>query len=260
MQGGPPTPGDLFAMFSDFNAAQVQFAISGWAETRKDRSGTDVRMYSGINNLSGFGEPGLAEYDPATPSGYKRWDREYGRYVPVPLDTERLILPTTSYTVGMPRAYPIQRDIPVHTIVMTLSSDTNQPELTQIYPVYSHTGNLIKTIDPTLASDLADIDPKAGRFPNYCNGTGCEFTLRVTYADGSKLHRLIPKGFYLAGGTTADSAAHDPTHWASMINYAVNVPGDKPLARIELLETPQVHKQGIQANPRVITFRNVSPP
>ncbi|HHL3492508.1 TPA: M66 family metalloprotease [Legionella pneumophila] len=227
MQGGAGlmSAQDDFAMFSDFNAAQIQWAIDG--ETTLGPNGTHV--YSS-------GLWGLAEIDPSYKSGFRRWDtidKKYVEFIP-PKGPQNSIY-------GWNKALPIIQNVPVHAIVVTLSTNM-APGLNQIYPPLHFMGNLIEYINPTDPTQLASINLDTGKYRTYCTINGCDYTLRVTYEDNSQLYRLIPKGFRL-GPVDIDPVAQDPNHWASMLVIGVNVPANKGLKKIELLSTPQAYNK-----------------
>ena len=52
----------------------------------------------------------------------------------------------------------------------------------------------------------------------------------------------------------ADPASTNPTDGASFRVFAVNVPGDQPLAKIEVLDTPQGYA-GLPPDPTVLLTR-----
>lgn len=192
-------------------------------------------------------ENGRPERDPSFPSGYKRWDAATGTYV------EQSTATTGNAQSGFRQGLPAQRNVPVRAIVFT-RSNAGTAGTTRIYPPLAFTGNLLQTVDPTSASDRALIDPTAsgsGRW--YCINSGCDMTLRVTYAGATVRNVLVqgafrafndPGGATVSNGTTATSSA-------SFKTYAVNVPADRQLTKVELLSTPKGW-EGIPATPAVL--------
>ena len=188
--------------------------------------------------------------DPAFASGYKQWDTIDKRWVEASTTT------ASGGLYGLDRGLPWQRDRPVHAIVVTISN-AGTAGATQIYPPLSFTGNLLRGIDPTVAEDRASIVPDTSVNPWYCRNGGCDFTLRLTYADGSVRHRLLQGGFrpFNQARGTPSAASLDPLDRASFRLFAVQVPGEQGLTRIELLETPMAW-EGLPAAPRVLAERS----
>lgn len=192
-------------------------------------------------------ENGRPERDPSFPSGYKRWDTATSTYV------EQSTATTGNAQSGFRQGLPAQRDVPVRAILFT-RSNAGTAGATRIYPPLAFTGNLLQTVDPTSASDRALVDPNAsgsGRW--YCIDSGCDMTLRVTYAGGTVRNVLVqgafrvfndPGGATVSNGTTATSSA-------SFRTYAVNVPADRQLTKVELLSTPKGW-EGIPVTPTVL--------
>ncbi|MBS0453594.1 MAG: hypothetical protein JSS14_20040 [Proteobacteria bacterium] len=107
--------------------------------------------------------------------------------------------------------------------------------------------------DPTSATDRAGIVPDTSAAPWYCRNGGSDYTLRLTYGAGSVRHRLLQGGlrpFNQPRGTPAASA-QDPLSADSFRQFAVHVPADKPLVRVELLSTPMAW-EGLAASPPVL--------
>lgn len=215
-----------FPMFSDYNAAVMQRGM----ETR------------------------YALPDPTFPSGYKRWNRSERRWVNVAPTT------TDGALNGFDGGFAVQRNVPVHAIALTISK-AGTPGATRIYPPLSFTGALVRTIDPTAATQRAVIRHHrapyngSGEGLAYCAGSGCDYTLRVRYKSGAVRNVLLQGAFrnsdFPAGSRHPDAPgdfdphALDPKHPASFRSYVVNVPGDSPIERIELLDTPMAWDKGV---------------
>ncbi len=216
---GDQAPGYKFTMFSDFNAGVIQRYFEGVTELGDDA----VHVYSG----------GVIFVDAGSSTGYSRWDGLEQRRVEVVVET------TENGLYGLDGGLPAQRGVPVHTIVFTLSA-AGTAEASQIYPPLSYQGNLRRQIDPTAPADLALIVPNSGEVPWYCHASGCDYTLRVTYADQAVRHVLIQDGFrpWFDPMGVPDDATKDPTDDDSYRVFAVNVPGDEAWVKIELLDTP----------------------
>ncbi|WP_212749164.1 M66 family metalloprotease, partial [Chitinivorax sp. B] len=239
MQGGSgdQAKGYRYTMFADFNAGVIQRYFEG--NTTIDKDGK--RKYNG----------GTIFIDNASSTSYSRWDSIDKRRVEFTPTTE------SSGLWGFDNGLPNQRDVAVHTIIIThsLASTTN---MSQIYPVLSYQGNLRRNIDPTVASQLAEIVPNTGKYAWYCHASGCDFTVRVTFKDGSKQHVLLQSGmrswFSPLGSVPASKL--DPNNGDSFQIWGVNVPGNKIISKIELLETPMAWN-GIGSNPKVLISKTL---
>ncbi|MDX2006081.1 MAG: M66 family metalloprotease [Meiothermus sp.] len=241
---GDQAAGYRFTMFSDFNAAVVQHYLEG---TAKDNAGK--RTYDG----------GRIFVDPTSSTGYSRWDSLDARLVSVEPKT------SDGGVWGFEDGLPLERNVPVHTVVLTASLTSTQApltynlETTQIYPPLSYTGNLRRLIDPTDASGRALIVPNTGTYYWYCRASGCDYTLRVTYADGSTQHLALQGGFRGWFSSSYKAGAADPLSGDSFKVWGVNLPAQRALHKIELLETPEVWK-GMPASPKVVASRTVGGP
>jgi len=238
MQGGAgmQPAGYRFEMHADANAGRIQtHYLEGVASV--DAKG--ARSYSG----------GKFERDESFASGYSRWDSLAKKRVEVPRTTN------SGGLYGLDQGLPQQHGVPVHTLVLTYSR-AGTPGASQIYPVLSYTGNLMRTIDPTDAAQRASIVTDTSTNYWYCKGSGCDYTVRVTYADNSQRHVLLQGAFRPWFTPTAEpgAATLNPVDGASFRTWTVNVPGDKAIARVELLDTPQAWK-GLPASPAVLLTR-----
>ena len=229
---GDQAPGYKCTMFSDFNAGVIQRYFEG--ETKLGEGG--VHEFSG----------GVVFVDPASSTGYSRWDSLDGRRVEVPVET------VDNGLYGFDNGLPMQRDVPVHAIVLTLAN-AGDPAASQIYPPLSFVGNLRRQVDPTSPDERAVIVPDTGEVPWYCHASGCDYTLRVTYVDQSVRHVLIRGGFrpWFDPEGAPEASTMDPADSDSFRVFAVQVPGDQALAKIELLATP-LGWTGLPADPTVL--------
>jgi Peptidase M66 len=255
---GDQTPISKYTMFSDYNAGVVQNYLEGTATLSNGKY-----VYSA----------GKTILDSTSSSGYSRWNSIERRYVPVETKT------VSAGLYGLDNMLPFQRDVAVHAIVFTagissivertdatqLNYDdtvTYDAALTQIYPPVSYTGNLRRLIDPTDASQLASIQPTVGATKGgvndwFCKNAGCDYTLKVTFADNSLQHIVVQAGFRGWFDNAFAAGALDPLSESSYKTWAVNVPAVKAIKLIELLETPEVYK-GFLANPKVIASRAIN--
>jgi hypothetical protein len=233
MQSGAGTQakGYQYAMFSDFNAAQVQWYFEG----NRFTNAKGEQEYIG----------GRVEIDPRFTSGYKHWDKIDQKYVEyaVPANDKGLY--------GLNGGFPIEKARAVYTIMGTLSNTT--PDVNRIYAPVKYTGNLLQTIDPSSSGDLSDIRPNVGKYPWFCHAQGCDYTLRVTHSDGTILHRLLQLGFrkwWLS--PDIDPSANDPINGNSFRTWALSVPADKTVSKVELLYTPKGY-EGLPQAPAVVS-------
>lgn len=224
MEGGnsDQPSGVRFAMFSDFSAAVMQ-----------------RRM----------------EYDSVMPEG------DEGQFVRFNSTTRayEAFEATTSNSAyyGIAQNLPRKIKVPVYTLIAAISN-TN-PEINQFYAPLKYTGNLLWSIDPTDAADRAAIDPSGkGPYRYFCRRSGCDYSLRLTYADGSQRFQLLQGGFraFASPSGPDDSTARDPLDEDSYLRWVVNVPGDKALRKLELIATPEGWK-GVPAQPRVVMSRDL---
>ncbi|MCC6649377.1 MAG: peptidase M66, partial [Polyangiaceae bacterium] len=232
---GDQAPGYKYTAFSDFNAGAIQRWFEGTTSVAKD----------GAHEY----EDGVVFVDASSATGYSRWDAVDGARVPVERATRDKGL------WGFDGNLPYARDVPVHTVIFTVSA-AGTPGASQIYPTLSYVGNLVREVDPTRKADLAEIAPGTGESPWYCSGSGCDYTVRVTYADGSRAHVLVRGGFrgWFKPTSPLPASSTDPTDDDSFAVFGVSVPGDKPLAKVEVLETP-MGWGGLPANPKVLMSR-----
>ena len=238
MQGGAgdEAAGYRFATFSDYSTAVIQRYFEG--ATTVDSKGVHVPASRLVA-------------DAAFASGYREWDTLDKRWVNAKVTTVQ------NGIRGLDRGLPQQKDVPVYAIALAISN-AGTPGATYIYPPVAFKGNLVRMIDPTLAADRASIVPDTSANPWYCRNGGCDYTLRLTYADGSVAHRLLQGGFrpFNQARGTPTAAAADPLKPDSFLQFAVHVPADKPLVRIELLSTPMAW-EGLPASPQVLAQRTL---
>ncbi|MXN76920.1 peptidase M66 [Burkholderia sp. 4701] len=217
---GDQSPGYKFATFADFSTGNMQ----AWMQ-------------------------GQILVDAASPTGYSQWDANVQARVAYTPAT------TSNGLYGINQNLPMRTNVPVYAIAITFSR-AGTAGVSQIYPPLPYTGNLIQTFDPTSASDRAAIVPNTGTYPWYCHVSGCDYTVRVTYADGSQFIRVLQGGFRPwfspMGAPMANTT--DPTNGASFKRWTINVPGNKSIAKVELLDTPTAWS-GLPVNPTVLLSR-----
>jgi hypothetical protein len=249
---GDQAMGDKYTMFSDFNASVVQQYLEGTTTLKNGK-----REYDG----------GRIFKDPSSSTGYSHWDTIDSKFVPVPSTT------TDKGLYGLDNGLPITRDVPVRTIIVTVNIDgitdtsgdgklgyadtiTYTPATTQVYEPVTHTGNLRRLIDPTNATQRASIVPDTGENPWYCKNAGCDYTLKVTFADNSQQFVVLQSGFRGWFNAEIPAAAANPLDGSSYRVWGVNIPATKTIQKLEVLETPEVWK-GLPANPKVVASRTL---
>ena len=239
---GDQADGYRFATFADYHSAMMQRHFEG-------------RTTVGAGGVHAY-DDGYAVRDTNFAGGYKRWDGIDRRWTNVTPTT------TNNAQYGFNGGFPIQRDVPVHAIALTISK-TGTAGATQIYPPLSFTGNLVRTIDPTDAAQRAVVRhyraPYSGSGEGrwYCSNSGCDYTLRVHYTNGVTRHVLLQgafRNFDYPGGNhptrgNFDPDASNPNDSDSFNAYVVNVPADAPIQRIDLLDTPVAWDAGLPLLP-----------
>eukprot|EP01133_Synstelium_polycarpum_P016946 gene16946-20159_t len=234
--GGSESNGYRYSMFADYEAGIMQQYFEG----KTTLSPTGDHLFNG----------GRFIYDSSFPSGYKRWDTISSKFVGAVVTNE------SNGLYGMDAGLPYIRNVPVATVMITYSS-AGTPGINQVYPLVKYTGNLRRWIDPTDPAQRAIIAPNVGQLPWYCHASGCDYTLRVTYADQSKIHILIQQGmrsWFDPSGLAAD-AAFNPFDGTSFHTIVQNVPADKTITLVELLFTSYGYN-GFNFSPNVIASRS----
>lgn len=236
---GDEADGYRFATFSDYSTAMMQRHLEGVAST--DANG----------NVSYDG--GSIVADATFSGGYKRWDSRTRQWVAVAPQT------TSNGLYGFDSGLPHRVGVPVHSIAITYSR-AGTAGTSQIYPPLSYTGNLVRGVDPTDPDQRANIVPNTGPTPWYCHDGGCDFTVRVTYTNGSVHHVLLQRGFrpWFEPTGTPEATTTDPNHGSSFRTWVVNVPGEHAVQKIELLDTPRGW-EGLPSNPVVLASRTSAP-
>jgi hypothetical protein len=235
--------GDVYGMFSDYYAAKVQRRFEGRTTVRADGSYTYRDAYPTRDPFS---------------NTYRRWNSVLQKSVPVARSTVDFAW-WGEINLKMPHTV----NTPVHIVVLTISN-TDTVDATQIYPpIRVENGNLIDLIDPTNNAERADIDPTSqNRYKKFCLARGCDYTLRVTFADDSQQHVAISGAFrpWTKPSDPITAAgypeAFDDTKRDSYKVWAANLPATQALKKLELLKTPKLW-EGIGSSPVVLATRNV---
>ncbi|WP_420466675.1 M66 family metalloprotease [Panacagrimonas sp.] len=235
---GDQADGYRFATFSDYSTAVMQRHFEGLTTINED----------GEHEYDG----GYVVRDAGFPGGYKRWDGVDRRWVNVTPTT------TNNAQYGFNGGLPITRDVPVYAIALTISRP-GTAGATQIYPPLAFTGNLLRTIDPqdpaqrSLIRHYRSPYNGSGEGRWFCSNSGCDYTLRVRYTNGTVRHVLLQgafRNFDYPGGahpTRGDfnPDSGNPNDGDSFKTYVVNVPADAPIQRIDVLSTPMAWAFGV---------------
>ncbi|GAM27449.1 hypothetical protein SAMD00019534_106250 [Acytostelium subglobosum LB1] len=240
MQGGAgcQSIGYPYTMYADYSAGRIQSLYEG-----------STTVVKGAHVISG-----IRTYLPDTKS-FVQWDSIDQKVVPLKIINE-------SYGIyGMDMGAPSVRNVPVYTIMIQyINAPTSScTGCSVIYPPSPKwTGNLVRHIDPTDATQLAELNIDSGNLRWFCAGSGCDYTMRVTYNDGSKYTKLFQKGvraFYDMAGA-AEPQYTDPKKSASTYLFVENVPGNKPITLVELLWTPMGYASPTPSNAQVLISRS----
>lgn len=234
---GDQAMGDVYTLFADYNAGMVQKYLEG------------VASLDDKGQLTWDG--GRVQESSASATGWRRWNSLTSTWVAVDPTVDG-----NKGLYGVNGGYPVARNVPVYSLVVT-RSHAGTAGATHIYPAIGpYSGHLQRQFDPTSAADLAAVKPNTGPYPWYCHASGCDFTLRLTHADGSVRHVLLQGGFRPWFGPTSapEASASNPLDGDSFRRFVVNVPADRPLAKVELLDTPQGWL-GLPAQPAVLATR-----
>ncbi|KAH9255371.1 hypothetical protein BASA81_006490 [Batrachochytrium salamandrivorans] len=214
MQGGAgdQAKGDIFTMASDYNAAKIQ----RYADT-------------------------VVFPDSKSSTGYSMWNTT-GKYR---IEAKPTMQDNGLY--GLTGGIPEKTGVMVYTVIAPYSLTT--PEVNRFYPINNaYRGNLMHYIDPTNVTSLDELRKAVW----YCRPSGCDYTLRMTYVDGSVIHQLHQGGFRGWFNNAINSGAADPLSSDSFITFTMNFPGDKKAKMVQLLDTPVVLTNGVPALPTVL--------
>jgi hypothetical protein len=239
MQSGSGDQANIFkfAMFSDYSVARMQRYFEGLTTINS----------AGVKNYAG----GRIFVNANMPTGYARWDSIDQAWVAFDPKNDPV-----KGLYGVQQNFPVSKNVPVYTIAVSVSKAATDGA-TQIYPIIGpYTGNLLKTFDPTVTQDRTDMTPNTSAYPWYCRGTGCDYTLRVTYTDGTVKHVALQGGFRPWFGQEQAFSADvtNPTNGSSFKTWAVNVPATSPIQSVELLDTPLVWT-GVSSTAPVLASR-----
>jgi hypothetical protein len=180
-----------------------------------------------------YQKTGWIEADSNFKSGYSRWDH-------------------------LNDAFPMKKDEDIYSVIFTLSA-AGTAEVSQFYPVFKGKGNLLETIDPSVKEKRDLINPSGGgNYNNYCQSSGCDYTLRATFSDGSIQLVLINAGFRPWGKSSdaIPATAKDSKNGKSFLRFGVNLSAAKTLSKVELLDTPKAW-EAWPSNPTVLFARQL---
>jgi hypothetical protein len=209
---GGSAPNHSFSLFSDFNNARIQ----RWLQSR-------------------------AKLDPASSTSFLAWNAASLSW--------KAYNPTTPFygRDEIKNNLPVLRNVPLTRIVLTYSY-AGTPNVSRFYPPMTVIDSSMENIDPTDPSQLAKIYPYTINRTNpefmwYCHRSGCDYTVRVTYSDGTQAYRLLKGSFRKESDpATYDAGINDATNPKSFRMWSINIPrpANASVTRLELLDTPKV--------------------
>ncbi|GAM27451.1 hypothetical protein SAMD00019534_106270 [Acytostelium subglobosum LB1] len=240
MQGGSgdQSKGNPYTMFADFYAARIQRFYEGTTSVTKD----------GAHSISS-----LWTWVPETKS-YVQWDSIDLKNVPCVLVNNSNAL----YEFDM--GTPALRDVPVYTVIIQYISGVGSSctNCNIVYPLIKWTGNLLRHIDPTDPAQIKQITPNSGALAWFCHVSGCDYTIRVTYKDGSKYVKLLQTGVrdWFSPKGPALPEYFDPKDSSSTMTFLENIPGNQQPSLIELLWTPYGFNSTTPADAQVLVSQS----
>ncbi|EFA85038.1 hypothetical protein PPL_02034 [Heterostelium album PN500] len=183
--------------------------------------------------------------DANSPNGFSQWNN-----VTLEFDPANITQHDDGGFTSIEGYLPIQKNIPVYSVVVSFS--LADPSLSMILEPIKFVGNLIRTFDPTDPTQLAEIIPQVAKYPFYCY-RGCDYTLKMTYADGTSAYRILNSSFRGFGQVSEPipPESSNPINAESFKYWVMHFPADKVYTKIELLSTPQVFN-GLPALPQVL--------
>ncbi len=131
----------------------------------------------------------------------------------------------------MPFFVPQEWDVPVYTVYGSYHPESD--EATILYEPLEYEGSLPALVDPTDPETFADL--KAGYDGSYGGYFWWpkDLTLRFVYEDGTDQHAIYPYGSVNRDWTMGTG----PWRY-DMLYFAISVPGDRVLSRVELYHRP----------------------
>ncbi|GAM27452.1 hypothetical protein SAMD00019534_106280 [Acytostelium subglobosum LB1] len=222
MQGGSgdQSKGNPYTMYADYSVARIQRFYEGSTSVTKD----------GAHSISA-----LWTWVPETKS-YVKWDSIDLKTVPC------VIANSSNGLYELDSGTPMLRDVPVYTVIIQYINGvgSNCTNCNIIYPLIKWTGNLNRHIDPTDPAQIKLITPNTGDLAWFCHSSGCDFTIRVTYKDGSKFVKLLQTGVRDWFSPKGDALPEytDPKNNDSTMLFIENIPANAQPSLIELLWTP----------------------
>jgi hypothetical protein len=209
---GGSAQGYNFPIFSDYNSARIQ----SWAKNRK-------------------------KIDILSPTNFSRWDSTSNKWT--------AHTPTTQGfgDWAINENLPIVFNEPVVRINVNFSK-AGTANVSRFYPPMYSIENSIKIFDALDPNDMDSIYPDTranGTNPPYkwyCHISGCDYTVRVTFSDGTIKYRILKGGFRKKSyPNDFDDGVNDPLLAKSFKFWSMNVPrpNGTTVKKLELLDTPK---------------------
>ncbi|OZG70387.1 hypothetical protein BTA51_26470 [Hahella sp. CCB-MM4] len=133
--------------------------------------------------------------------------------------------------------------------IMFTYSFAGTAEVSQFYEPIRYVGNAIEYVDAVSQEDLDKIDTDTSKtdkpeYLNYCRFRGCDFTLKVTYEDGSTLYRVVKESARKTWQQTVwkDNYLNENSEDSFKLwSVALVAPDGAPkITKLELLDTPML--------------------
>ncbi|KAM9996039.1 hypothetical protein ACTFIY_002235 [Dictyostelium cf. discoideum] len=171
-------------------------------------------------------------YDKSFSTGYKKWNTTTLKYETYTPSTK------SNGLYGLNDGLPIERNVDVYTIIIT-HSFVGPANLSQIYPIFKSKGNLMYFFDPTNSTQLVDIKPNVSKYAWYCHASGCDYTIKITYTDGTTKYMLLQRGkrSWFSPSGAIGSGFTNPLSGDSSLSVIFNIKADKTPSKVELFET-----------------------
>ncbi len=173
-----------------------------------------------VNQMRNYLEGHVAVHDAAAGT-YAKWDAEQSSYSAV----------VQNNGVG----YPLEHDVDVISVMAATSMA--DAAINFVYPLIGpYRSGLIRTFDPRVQAD------REAAAANFCQNTGCDYSLRITQGGTERVVMLRASG-----------DVTDPLAGNSLNTAAVNLrASDGDITSVALLSTPNAEQEGMPGSPTVL--------